>query len=150
MTRFDPRRVAGFPAAAAAGLGLRRMEESDRAFLLDLYVSVRAVEFASAGWPEPVLRQFLAQQHDLQDRQYRAAYPDADRLIVEREGERIGRLYVVESERDLHLIDISLLPEARGRGFGALLLADLAVRAGAAAKPIRLHVEKSNRARRLY
>ena len=141
---------AAFPAAAAAGLGLRRVEESDRDFLLDLYVAVRAAEFAPLGWPEPALRQFLAQQQDFQDRQYRAACGNAEWLIVERDGGAVGRFYLDESEDDILLLDISLLPEARGRGFGAALLADLAARAAAAGKPIRLHVERSNPARRLY
>jgi ribosomal protein S18 acetylase RimI-like enzyme len=48
------------------------------------------------------------------------------------------------------LIDISLVPAARGAGLGGAILADLIAAAGAAGKRVTLHVERLNPARRLY
>ena len=48
------------------------------------------------------------------------------------------------------LIDISLVPAARGAGLGSAILADLMHAAGAAGKRVSLHVERLNPARRLY
>ncbi len=47
----------------------------------------------------------------------------------------------------LLLVDISLLPEARGSGLGTAILKDLVA---AETGPVQLHVERTNRARRLY
>jgi ribosomal protein S18 acetylase RimI-like enzyme len=48
------------------------------------------------------------------------------------------------------VLDIALLPEHRGRGIGAWLLTDVLAEAGAAAKPVQIHVERFNPAQRLY
>jgi ribosomal protein S18 acetylase RimI-like enzyme len=61
-----------------------------------------------------------------------------------------GRMVVHEDEQALHLIDISLLPEAQQHGIGTALLKALCVQADAKALPIRLHVAKNNPAQRLY
>jgi ribosomal protein S18 acetylase RimI-like enzyme len=59
-------------------------------------------------------------------------------------------MLVDESEREFVLVDLALLPEHRKFGIGTRLLNDLLRRAVEARKPIRLHVLKSNPARRLY
>jgi GNAT superfamily N-acetyltransferase len=93
---------------------------------------------------------FLAQQHQAQHRHYRAAYADAEWLIVLRNGAAVGRLYVERRERTLHLIDISLVPEQRGAGLGSAILADLIDQGRALGTPVSLQVEKTNPAGRLY
>ena len=137
-------------AAAAIGLSVRPMSSDDDAFVAALYASTRAEELAATGWPAEMQRQFLAQQHQAQDRHYRTAYPDAEWLIIERSGSPVGRLYLLETERELLIIDISLVPEGRGRGWGGALLADVLARADAAAIAVTLSVVRHNPARRLY
>jgi ribosomal protein S18 acetylase RimI-like enzyme len=61
-----------------------------------------------------------------------------------------GRLLVLRLADEIRLADISILPEYRNAGIGRKLIEDLLVEAAVAGKPVRLHVEKSNRARRLY
>ncbi len=140
-----------FEAAGALGLTLRPMADEDMPFVAALYASTRADEFAPLGWPPATLQTFLAQQHDAQHRQYRGAHPDAAWLIVERGGEPAGRLYLDESESEVRLLDISLLPDCRGAGLGGALIRDLISYAGGRGKPVSLHVATSNRAaRRLY
>lgn len=94
--------------------------------------------------------QFLDQQHRAQHQHYRSAWPEGEWLIVEQEGAPVGRLYLGEEDASLRLIDISLIPELRGAGLGAAILADLKRDAAARGKSVVLHVEKGNRARRLY
>ena len=48
------------------------------------------------------------------------------------------------------LIDIALMPQVRGRGFGTALLTDLMSFAAASGKPVTLSVLPDNPARRLY
>lgn len=137
-------------AAAALGIGYRPMTDEDLPFVSELFASTRAEEVAATGWPPEMQRAFLEQQHRAQHRHYRQVNPEGEWLIVERGGAPIGRLYLNESDGGLHLIDISLLPGARGAGLGGAIMADLMADAAARARPITLYVEKFNPARRLY
>jgi len=137
-------------AAAAFGIGYRPMTDADLPFIARLYASTRADEVAATGWPPETQRAFLDQQHRAQHHHYIHAYPGAEWLIVERGAEAIGRLYVDGTGAEVHLIDISLLPDRRGGGLGGAILADLLALARSEGKPVVLFVEKRNPARRLY
>jgi GNAT superfamily N-acetyltransferase len=137
-------------AAASAGLSLRAATDADHAFLDRLYASTRAEEMAATGWPEAMQRAFLAQQHQAQHRHYQGAFPELSRLIVEQSGAAIGRLYLYPGSEALRIVDISLLPEARGRGLGAALLRDVIRHARSIGRPVALRVFHGNPARRLY
>lgn len=137
-------------AAAAFGISYRPETTDDGPFLAALYASTRADELAAFGWPPEMQSAFLGQQHQAQHRHYRAAYADAEWLIVLQGGVAVGRLYLEPREAALHLIDISLVPERCGTGLGSAILADLIEHARALGKAVSLQVEKTNRARRLY
>ena len=126
------------------------MTEGDFAFTLSLYASTRTEELAPTGWPEEIKQAFLAQQHEAQHSHYQAYYPGAEWLIVERDGAAIGRIYVHESEQEIRLIDIALLPEHRRAGFGGAMIGDLIAWAEELGKPISLHVEPNNPIRPFY
>jgi ribosomal protein S18 acetylase RimI-like enzyme len=93
---------------------------------------------------------FLRQQFDAQHHHYRTYYPDAEWLVIERGGDRIGRLYLEEWSNQFRVIDIALLSSARARGFGAAMLADIIDMATAKEKKVSIHVEKNNPAMGLY
>lgn len=133
-----------------AGLAMRPATDADGPFLAELYASTRADEVAGFGWPPEMQQAFVAQQHAAQRAQYAAAYPEADHLIVERAGCAIGRVLLSTGDGDLLLVDIALLPEDRGQGLGTALLRDIIAAAASERRPVHLHVEKSNPARRLY
>jgi ribosomal protein S18 acetylase RimI-like enzyme len=137
-------------AAAALGLSVRPMTDADLPFIAALYASTRAEELAATGWPEAMKRAFLDQQHQAQHRHYANAYPDMDWLIVERAGAPVGRLYLDAGGRELRIVDISLLPQARGQGFGTALLRDVIRQGRASRRPVALSVLRGNPARRLY
>lgn len=139
-----------FEAAAALGIACRAMTDEDLPFVARLYASTRADELAATGWPEEMRAQFLDQQHRAQHRHYRSAWPEGEWLILEQDGAPIGRLYLGEDKASVRLIDISLIPESRGAGLGGGILADLLRDAAVRGKSVVLHVEKGNRARRLY
>jgi RimJ/RimL family protein N-acetyltransferase len=136
---------------AAAGISLRPVVEADRPFLEHLYRLVRWEEFAPTGWPDATKIAFLADQFEFQRRHYERAYPDAEFHLIVHGPEPIGRIYVDRSGRDLALIEISLLPEWRGRGIGAALLGCLQQEVGAGLRErVSLQVSPDNPARRLY
>lgn len=137
-------------AAAALNIAYRPFAEADLPFVAELYVSTRTEEVALAEWPAATKLTFLLQQHRAQHEHYSLHHADAEWLIIEREGEPIGRLYLRSDPKRLHIVDISLMPGSRGLGIGEAILSDIAAQARAEAKVVSIHVEKHNRARLLY
>lgn len=135
---------------APEGLRLRPVRTEDTAFTVALFTASRWAEFEVAGWPDEVRRQFLAHQCSLQTRHYAEAYGEKDFFIVERDGAPIGRLLLYEGVRDLRIVDISLMPDACGAGYGTALLKSVQAKAMEDGKSVSIHVELHNPARRLY
>lgn len=132
------------------GIELRPETAEDEPFLRRLFVSTRIDEFSAAGLPPQAIEMLLAQQYDLQRRHYRAAFLDADWSIVERRGQAVGRLYVAREMAGRRIVDIAILPEAKGQGIGGMLIDRVLAEACRAGRPVHLHVRPENRARRLY
>jgi GNAT superfamily N-acetyltransferase len=137
-------------AAAALGLSLRPVQADDMPFLSALYATTRADELALTGWPEATKSLFVVHQFTAQNASYLNEFPDADRLIIERDGALIGRVYVDCGGAACRLIDITLMPGACGQGLGAALIEDLQAFALGLGKPVALSVIATNPARRLY
>ncbi|MDQ1713083.1 MAG: hypothetical protein QOE45_2533 [Frankiaceae bacterium] len=133
-----------------ARVALRPALPDDREFLLGVYESTRVEEVALTPWPEEQRRAFLRQQAEAQDADYRRNYGAAAFHVVERDGERIGRLYRGEGLGELRLIDIALLPDWRGQGIGSALIDDVLAEGDRRGMTVVLHVEHWNPARRLY
>jgi GNAT superfamily N-acetyltransferase len=137
-------------ALALRCVRLRPQNRDDEPFLTELYLSVRWPELEPSGWPDETKRAFLRDQFRLQSAHYAKAYYDAEFWIVEREGEALGRLYLFRGGVDHRIVDISLLPHARGKGLGGALLQAVQAEAAAAGKSVSIHVEKFNPAQTLY
>jgi ribosomal protein S18 acetylase RimI-like enzyme len=131
-------------------ISLRPIAPADDAFLARVYASSRAEELAITGWSEELKVQFCRRQFDAQSAYYAANYPEAAFQIIERDGWPAGRLYVARWEKEIRIVDITLLPEFRGSGIGTKLLRDLQKEARAAGKSLTIHVERFNRALGLY
>ena len=129
---------------------LRPIRQGDEPFLAKLYASTRQDELAQTGWDQKQIDDFLAMQFAAQHRYYLDHLPPSEFNIIEGDGKPIGRLYVGDWEDDIRLIDIALLPDHRGLGIGSRLIRDVMDRAASFDKPVRLHVEQNNPARRLY
>jgi ribosomal protein S18 acetylase RimI-like enzyme len=129
---------------------LRPVAGDDRAFLVDLYASVREPELAHVPWDDAQKRAFVEHQFAAQDEHYRAHYPGATLDLVEVDGEPAGRLYVHRGRSDIRIMDIALVPAYRGRGIGTTLLRGLIAEAERSGRKLSIHVETNNPARRLY
>lgn len=141
---------SGWRRAAAVGLSFRPASDPDLPFLGRLYASTRADELAGAPWTAEQKAAFLQSQFEAQHAHYRQYYPEADWLVIVHGSDDVGRLYIARWPSQHRIIDIALLPEFRGRGFGAALMRDLLDEAAAAGKAVSIHVEKYNPAMRLY
>nr|WP_281377993.1 GNAT family N-acetyltransferase [Chiayiivirga flava] len=118
--------------------------------MIAVYDAARADELDRAPWPPGQRERFVAHQFELQRTQYRAHYPGADFLVIEREGVVVGRVYLHRGAHELRLMDMALLPELRQRGIGTRLLRDLVAWCDGVPCPLTLHVEPFNPAYRLY
>ena len=135
----------------SATISLRPAQPADLPFQLELYASTRITELAQTGWSPDEVRAFLESQFAAQTRHYTRFYPQAETSIVLEEGQvPIGRMIVDRSGDGLLLMDIALLPEARGRGTGTGLVRALLAEAEQKGQPVSLHVELFNPAQRLY
>lgn len=135
---------------APFGLALRPQQSSDQAFLQTLFASVREEELASLGWPAAQKQAFLQSQYALQDHHYRTHYAGGLFCIVERNQIPVGRLYLYMMEKELRIVDISILTAFRNQGIGKALLSAAMAEAQSAGLLAGLNVHLHNRARRLY
>lgn len=139
---------------APPGLTLRWTTDADLPFLAELYASTRREEVAQTPWTDEEKEAFLAWQFESQHTHYQQYYPDCEFLVVERDAmgrrEAIGRLYVDRWEKEIRLVDIALLPEHRGSGWGGKLLEGLLAEGRERGLPVSIHVEASNPAMSLY
>ena len=135
---------------AASLTTLRSVRAEDELFMRQLYASTRADELALTGWTAEQQDAFLQMQSKVQRQSYAQQFPAAQWNIILRDAESIGRLIVDRTGDAVHLIDIALLPEYRNAGIGTLLIQNLLDEAAQINKPVQLHVDKNNRARRLY
>jgi ribosomal protein S18 acetylase RimI-like enzyme len=141
--------IANF-ASQVPALALRPATAADRPLLLRIYASTREGELALTDWSDEAKAAFVEQQFTAQHAYYREYYPEAAFDVVLLDGEPIGRLYVQRWPDEIRLIEVALLPEARNRGLGGKLVADLLAEARATGRRVTIHVEIFNPALRLY
>ena len=131
-------------------ISLRPIRDDDLPFLLRVYASTREQELAPVPWTPAEKEAFLAWQFGLQHRYYQEHYADAEFRVILADGEPVGRLYLARWADEHRIVDIVIAPEHRNRGIGSRLLADILAEADAVGKPVSIHVELQNPARRLY
>lgn len=131
-------------------ISLRKVSAADREFLCAVYSSTRTEELATTDWSHEQKAAFCQQQFEAQDAHYLAHYPNASRDLILADGIPVGRLYVDRWLTEIRIMEITLLPETRGRGIGGKLLADLQDEARKANKLLSIHVERFNPALSLY
>jgi ribosomal protein S18 acetylase RimI-like enzyme len=129
---------------------LRRVVAADGAFLRQVFASTRTAELALVDWDETVKDAFIEMQFTTQQRHYTRAYPDASFQVIVVDGEAAGRLSVARSPKEIHVIDIALLPAFRGRGVGTALMENVLAEASASGAAVTAHVLRDNPARRWY
>lgn len=128
---------------------MRPAQPEDESFLFELYRNARAEEMAAWGWDEVQQQAFLSLQFRARNLSY-STYKNSEHSIILNDGRPIGRLLISRKDDEIRLVDIALLAEARGQGIGSKLIDELLAKATSEGKPLRLHVEKFNRAFQLY
>ena len=131
---------------------LRTAIAADETFMRRMFKTSRAGDFAAAGLPPAALDMLLEQQFRAQSAGYKAQFPDAVSLIILRHDEPIGRLMLSIGDRRWRIVDIILLPSARGCGIGTDIIGAvaLAARAQGVLELVLSVLSTSVAARRLY
>ena len=138
------------PSSAAPAVILRPITDADLPFLQQLYAGTRVDELAQVPWTDEQKAAFIVQQFQAQHAWWQEHYTGARFDLVLVDGEPAGRLYVDVWAREIRVVDIAMLPAYRGGGIGTLLLRRVFDEGDAAGKPVSIHVEIFNPARRLY
>ena len=128
-------------------LSFSPITSSDSTFLSALYNTTRENELAVVPWTEEQKAAFLETQFQAQHQHYIAKYPTGSFQLIKYDGENIGRLYLCELDDEIRIIDISIMPEFRGKGIGAKIISDIL---RDAAKPVRIYLESFNPSQALF
>lgn len=131
-------------------VALRPIVADDAPFLQRVYASTREEELAAVPWSDERKAAFVAMQFAAQSAHYAQHYSGMSADVIVVDGEDAGRLLVARWAREIRIVDIALLPAFRGRGAGSGLLAELLDEATEMGKALSIHVERDNRAMRLY
>lgn len=132
------------------GLGLRPMNASDNAFVESLYHSTRD-DLRMLDAEEDFIEEFIDFQRRAQNQGYGDMFPNAMYFVAEYHNERIGRVVLDFGQSEIRVVDIALIPAARGKGYGGQVLQAVQMAAGKVMAPLTLTVRSDHlRAKQLY
>ena len=129
---------------------LRDILEEDEGFLREVYACTRAPELAQVPWNDEQREVFLRMQFEAQHSYYHAEYPKADYKIIIEDGERIGRIYVYRGAQGIRILDITILPAFRNKGYGSWIIKTLMDEGTRLDTPLSIWVEHFNPSRSLF
>ena len=129
---------------------LRPVEEKDTAFIEAVYRTTREAELNLTNWSEYQKSAFINMQSMAQLADYKTKCPGARLQVIIYNKKDAGRFFTCETENEIRLLDITILPEFIGKGIGTNLLHRLIQRSNKVQKKISLQVIASNPALKLY
>jgi GNAT superfamily N-acetyltransferase len=128
----------------------RSVQLADEAFLFELYASTRAHELELLPWNDDQRKSFLKMQFSAQNQDYRRRFPEGVHELLLCEGLPAGRLYVARSDKEIRILDISLMPEYRNQGLGGAIIRELLNEASETKRPVRIYLERDNPYRSVF
>ncbi len=117
---------------------------ADTPFIQAVYASSREMEMGLVPWTEAEKTRFLEMQCLAQLDHYQTHYHGAEHLIILRDEQPIGRLYLHRAAKEIRLMDVNLLPAYRNQGIGSRIICDLRREGDESNRPVTLHVEIIN------
>lgn len=133
-----------------SAIELRPAGSADEDFLAHVYGTTRERELEQIPFTAAEQAAFLAQQFAAQSAHYATCYARASFDVLLVDGEPAGRLIVDRRDDEILIVDIALLPSARGAGIGTRVLGGLLEEGAVTGRRVSAHVARSNPARRLY
>jgi RimJ/RimL family protein N-acetyltransferase len=123
---------------------LRSASPKDEPFLARLYATTREEDLRLMDWDDEQKAAFCAWQFRLQQLDYSANYGDAGHWVISRDAVPIGRIWIVERDDCIFVVDISLLPEYCAGGVGTLVLQAVFAEGDRMGLPVRLTAFRNN------
>jgi ribosomal protein S18 acetylase RimI-like enzyme len=146
---MDTTQAAIEPAGAEPALDLRPATDADQPLLAALYRATR--EDLTRLGDGPAIDSLIAMQQRVHAEGQRRQHPCARQWLLHSDGRCVAQLVLDWRPHRLHLIDITVLPEARGQGVARALLRWVQRQAQIAGVPLDLQVRRDNHpARHLY
>lgn len=136
--------------AFQGGLSLRPMGNSDKAFVESLYRSTRD-DLRMIDAEEDFIEGLIEMQQNAQTEGYGDMFPNAMYFVAEYHNERVGRVVLDFGQNEIRVVDIALIPAARGKGYGNQILQAVQLTASKVMAPVALSVRFDNiHAKQLY
>jgi ribosomal protein S18 acetylase RimI-like enzyme len=132
------------------GLYIRPSRPSDKVFLEQLFHSTRN-DLQLIDGEQDFIESIIEMQFRAQIQGYGDQFPNAMYFIIEKHHEAIGKATLDFGSNEVRLIDLALLPKARGLGFGQAVIQSFQMAAAQVGAPMVLTVEQGNiGAKQLY
>lgn len=129
---------------------LRPASPDDESFITEVYGSTREQELAPVPWSPEQKMAFIRMQHAAQQSHYRKHYPEGEQSVILWGDRPVGRLYVARIEKQIRILDITVLPRYRNREIGTRIIRGLMAEGEASGKPVAIMVETYNPSLRLF
>ncbi len=133
----------------AEQIRLRTAMPADENFILSVYASTRADELQQVPWTAEQKEAFVKMQFASQKQHYAASHPQASHDLICVDETEVGRIYLDRVE-NLHILDVTILPQYRNQGIGGVLLRRLLDEAGQSGKIVTIYVETFNPSVRFF
>lgn len=119
------------------GLSLRLVAPADEDFLVQLFIDVRPwLSWVEGG--RDFIRHLYEEQYKIMRAGQEGVYPEHLDFIIEKAGQRIGRLVIDLGYADWRISELQLVSQVQSKGIGSDLLRSLQAAAGNATMPITL------------
>ena len=126
------------------------MMASDNAFVEGLYRSTRD-DLRLIDAEDGFIDELIESQRQAQTQGYGETFPNAMYFIAEHHTESIGRVVLDFGHNEVRVVDIALIPAARGKGFGGQIIQSVQLVASKVMAPVSLTVRFDHRlAKQLY
>lgn len=125
-------------------LAVRPALPQDETFLYDLYSAIRSPEFAQAPLTPTQRDHLIRLQFRGQMSTYTQLFPNSCYHVVLLDSKPVGRLWVAQTEREFHLVDIAVHPSVQCKGIGTVLVRRLQQEATRSRLPIGSCVSRFN------
>ncbi len=136
--------------ALLPGLFVRKATPEDQPFLESLFFSTRSYLY-SMPLPKSQVDLLIRQQFLLQQSSYVSSFPAAEIFIINHQSQPVGKVMIEVSSGAMHVVDIALSENSRGKGWGSALLRALKKHAEQEGRVVKLAVDQQNiRAKKLY
>ena len=129
---------------------MRPSRPEDAAFLEEVHRAQRQDLQLIDGDPD-FIESIVEMQFNAMNSGYGNQTPNAMYFIIEKHHEKVGKATIDFGPNCVHLVDIAILPQARGLGFGKAIIQSFQQAASQSGVPMTLNVAETNvAAQQLY